>query len=168
MRNVLFIFGQLSDSDVGWLAKAGRRQRMAAGTALIREGVPVDALYIVLQGEVLVMQGQQRRQVARLGIGEVVGEMSFIDARLPSATVTAAEDSVVYAVPKARLEQELAANAAFAARFYRALAILLSDRVRNALGEVEGDPDELDANVLDNVDRAGARFDALGRQLLDA
>ena len=27
--------------------------------------------------------------------------------------------------------------------------------------------EELDDNVLDNVDRAGARFDALGRQLLD-
>jgi CRP-like cAMP-binding protein len=168
MRNVLFIFGQLSDGDVGWLAKTGRRQYARAGTALIREGVPVDALYIVLQGELLVTQGKQTRKIARLGIGEVVGEMSFIDARLPSATVTAASDSVVCAVAKARLEQELAANTAFAARFYRALATLLSDRVRKALGDVEGDPDELDSNVLDNVDRAGARFDALGRQLLDA
>ncbi len=167
MRKVLFIFGQLKDSDVNWLAKAGRRQRVEAGATLIREGVEVDTLYIVLNGELLVTQGEERRQVARLGAGEVVGEMSFIDARPPSATVTAATQAVVYAVPKARLEQELVANSAFAARFYRALAILLSDRVRKALGSQEGDPDELDANVLDNVDRAGARFDALGRQLLD-
>jgi CRP-like cAMP-binding protein len=96
----------------------------------------------------------------------VVGEMSFIDARPPSATVSAASDAVVYAVGKERLQQELEANAPFAARFYKAVATFLSDRVRMALGADSSG--ELDANVLDNLDRAGARFDALGRQLLDA
>jgi CRP/FNR family cyclic AMP-dependent transcriptional regulator len=167
VRKILFIFGQLSDADVNWLAKAGRKQRAAPGATLIREGVEVDTLYIVLQGEVLVTQGPERRQVARLGAGEVVGEMSFIDARLPSATVTAATEVVLYAVPKARLEKELTANTAFGARFYRALAIFLSDRLRSALGAHDGDSGELDANVLDNVDRAGARFDSLGKQLLE-
>jgi hypothetical protein len=45
------------------------------------------------------------------------------------------------------------------------VATFLSDRLRNAT-----DPNfdgELDDTVLDNVDRAGARFEALTRQLLD-
>jgi CRP-like cAMP-binding protein len=93
--------------------------------------------------------------------------MWVIDARPPRATVSAATASVVYAISKARLQQELEANPPFAARFYKAVATFLSDRVRQTMGQ-DPNPDELDANVLDNLDRAGARFDALGRQLLDA
>jgi CRP/FNR family cyclic AMP-dependent transcriptional regulator len=167
MRKILFIFGQLSDTDVTRLAKLGRRQRIPKGTVLIREGVPVETLYIVLQGELAVTQGPDRRQVAKLEAGEVVGEMSFIDARPPSATVSAAADAVVYAVDKARLQQELQANPLLGAHFYKAIATFLSDRVRVAMGSAADSPGELDENVLDNVDRAGARFEALGRQLMD-
>jgi CRP/FNR family cyclic AMP-dependent transcriptional regulator len=98
--------------------------------------------------------------------------MSFIDARPPSATVRALTDVVVYTVSKQRLQQGLDENIAFAARFYRAVATFLSDRVRKATAIQEGmDPDaadELDDSVLDNVDRAGARFTDLSRRLLDA
>jgi CRP/FNR family cyclic AMP-dependent transcriptional regulator len=67
-----------------------------------------------------------------------------------------------------------AGDHAFASRFYRALAILLSDRLRAterrmAYGEQEsglGDEatrlkDELDPGVLDQVSIAGERFDRL-------
>ena len=168
MRKVLFIFGQLSDNDVLWLARTGRRRRVKQGTVLIRERVPVDTLYIVLEGELDVVVGADRRRVARLLPGEVVGEMSFIDARPPSATVSAATDAVVFTIGKAKLQQGLVNDAAFAARFYKAIATFLSDRVRDATGG--DDPkakDEVDDNVLDNIDRAGARFGELGRQLLD-
>jgi CRP/FNR family transcriptional regulator, cyclic AMP receptor protein len=172
MRKVLFIFGQLTDSDVDWLAAQGKRARLPRGSVLIREGVAVDALYIVLEGELVVVREQTGREIARLGAGEIVGEMSFIDARPPSATVRALTDVVVYTVAKARLQRALNENVAFAARFYRAVATFLSDRVRKATAAEEGmDPesaDELDDAVLDNVDRAGARFSDLSRRLLDA
>jgi CRP-like cAMP-binding protein len=163
MRKVLFIFGQLTDTDVTWLAKQGRKQKVAASTVLIKEGVPVDTMYILLEGELVVMHG--KRELAKLGVGEIAGEMSFIDARPPSATVSARKASVLYAVSKRKLQEGLDQNPALAARFYKAVATFLSDRLRNAT-----DPNfdgELDDAVLDNVDRAGARFEALTRQLLD-
>jgi hypothetical protein len=41
--------------------------------------------------------------------------------------------------------------------------------VRKATAQQEdGDADELDDSVLDNLDRAGARFNDLSRRLLDA
>jgi CRP-like cAMP-binding protein len=168
MRKVLFIFGQLTDKDVAWLAGAGRRRRVARGAVLIRQGTPVDTLYVVLEGEldVVAVGGGTERRLARLQAGEVVGEMSFIDARPPSATVRAASDAILYAIPKARLQAGLDREPAFAARFYKAIATFLSDRVRRAQGE-GAEVDELDDNVLDRVDRAGARFDDLGRHLLD-
>ncbi len=165
MRKVLFIFGQLTDSDVQWLAKQGRRTRVPNSTVLIEQGVASETVYIVLEGELVVEQGSPRREIARLGGGEMAGEMSFVDARPPSATVTAVSDVVVCAIPTNTLAKELQKNLAFAARFYKAVATFLSDRLRKAT-----DPDhddELDDNVLDTVDRAGARFQSLGRQLLD-
>ncbi len=171
MRKVLYIFGQLSDSDVDWLAAQGKRSRLPRGTVLIREGVPVDTLYIVLEGEVAVVSDRSDREIARLGAGEIVGEMSFIDARPPSATVRALTEVVVYKIGKQRLQQGLDENVAFAARFYRAVAIFLSDRVRIATAAQEGidteAASELDDAVLDNVDRAGVRFSDLSRRLLD-
>jgi CRP-like cAMP-binding protein len=170
MRKVLFIFGQLLDTDVLWLAREGRRRKVKRGTVLIHERVPVDALYIVLEGELKVTIESQQRDVAHLLPGEVVGEMSFIDARPPSATVSAATDVVLYTIPKRKLQEGLDADAGFAARFYKAIATFLSDRVREA--SVGTDlpaalKNEVDDNVLDNLDRAGARFDDLGRRLLD-
>jgi len=167
MRKVLFIFGQLADVDVEWLARAGRRQRLPVGSFLIREGVPVDTLYILLEGQVSVSAAG--REVARLGAGEIVGEMSFIEKRPPSATVSTWTDVVVCAIAKDALQERLDMDVAFAARFYKAVATLLSDRLRQAT-HAQTDPraaDELDEWVLDNVDRAGARFDELGRRLLD-
>jgi CRP/FNR family cyclic AMP-dependent transcriptional regulator len=171
MRKVLFLFGQLSDADVAWLAKSGRRQRLPAGTVLIHEGVPVQTLYILLEGSLTVVQDATKREIARLGAGEVVGEMSFIDARPPSATVRAATQVVVYAIATEHLRRALEENVALAAHFYKAIATLLSDRVRKAtagqLGLDADEADELDDTVLDSVGRAGERFDELSRRLLD-
>ena len=171
MRKVLFIFGQLTDTDVDWLAKHGRRRRLPAGSTLIHAQVSVDTLYIVLEGQLSVRQRSTGKEIARLGAGEIVGEMSFVDARPPSATVASATDVVVYAISKDQLQDHLDRDVAFAARFYKAVATFLSDRVRQATALDEGDPPEsvgeLDASVLDNLDRAGARFAGFGRQLLD-
>lgn len=163
MRKVLFIFGQLTDSDVDWLAKSGRRKRVPKGSVLINQGVAVQSLYIVLEGELSVLHGRTKKELARLGSGEIAGEMSFVDSRPPSATVSAHGDAVVYHIPTRILGEALSTNPGFAARFYKAVATFLSDRLRQAT-----DPDhddELDDSVLDNVDRAGARFNSLARQV---
>jgi CRP/FNR family cyclic AMP-dependent transcriptional regulator len=76
-------------------------------------------------------------------------------------------------IDKKTLQQKLAADIAFASRFYRALAILLSDRLRAterraAYGQEQGLEDEgmrlkdeLDVGVLDQLSIAGERFDRL-------
>jgi CRP/FNR family transcriptional regulator, cyclic AMP receptor protein len=178
MRKVLYLLGQLTDADVEWLIANGARQRVAAGTVLIREGEPLSALYIVLTGTLAVtFGGPGGQQTTRLGSGEVVGEMSFIDARPPSATVTAAEDAVLLSIPRRALAAKLEADSNFAARFYRAVAIFLSHRLRDTvkrLGYGKGEvlredveyEDELDASVLSTLHLAGSRFDRVVQRLL--
>lgn len=170
MKKVLFILGELSDDDIDWLIQTGVREEVAAGTVLIYEGKPVDALYILLDGTLVVtISALEGRQIARLSSGDVVGEMSFVDARPPSATVQTLEQSLVLAVPRAALTEKLAQDIGFASRFYRALAILLSSRLRGTVRQLSDDrhpPDrEVDLLASENVTLAEARFEWLLRRL---
>lgn len=172
MKNVLFILGQLTDLDADWLATTGRKVGLAAGATVIAEGRAVDAITIVLEGQLVVSLEGAGQELGRLGPGEIVGEMSFIDAAPPSATVRASAESVVLQVPRADLSARLKSDDAFAARFYRAMAMLLSDRLRTAnsregRARAQGalEEDELDANFLDSVSVAGDRFSRMLRHL---
>lgn len=161
MRNVLFIFAGFDDGDVAWLASVGATRSLAPGAILVEQGRPVGDLFIVLQGEVEI-DVAGAGVIARRGSGEIIGEMSFVDSAPPSATVRASEPTVVFAVSKATMTARLSADTGFAARFYRALALYLADRLREATGRRrsgDGDADhELDEMVLDGIDVAGLRF----------
>ncbi len=178
MRKVLCLLGQLSDTDIEWLMAHGRKVRVPAGTTLIREGQPVDSLYVLLDGVLEVSgPGVGGDRPIRLGCGEVLGEVSFVDSRPPMATVTAGADSIVLAVPRAALKARLAEDPAFAARFYRSIAVFLAHRLRTTGRRMAYGPeepmsadveyeDELSAEVLDNLHTAGSRFDRVLRRFL--
>jgi CRP-like cAMP-binding protein len=175
MKQTLYLFGQLQDRDIDWMIRRGQKQQLAPGTTIIEEGKPLQNLYFVLEGSLGVwVKAQGDKMVARLGSGEVVGEMSFIDARPPSATVRAITRAVVLAFPRDEFAAHLEADTAFAAHFYRGVAIFLSDRLREARGqkqaggrrEEDREEDELDLNVLDNVHLAGSRFHEVLQRLL--
>jgi CRP/FNR family cyclic AMP-dependent transcriptional regulator len=175
MRKVLYIMGQLDDLDIEWMAQSGRRLSLDRGAVIIREGVEVPDLFIVLAGTVDVDVAGVGI-VARLASGEILGEMSFVDKAPPSATVRAAEPSVVLALDKKQMEKRLASDAGFAGRFYKALAIYLADRLRGMtaakssgdLKSQEIQEDELDETVLDQVSMAGIRFQHMLRTLMSA
>lgn len=181
MRKVLYLFGQLTDEDIEWMTENGEAQQVETGEVIIHQGVAVDALFILLRGRLSVsLPSLDDREIARLKAGEVVGEMSFVDARPPSATVTGMERSVVFAIPKGKLSRHLDRDLGFAARFYKALAIYLSTTVRERhamLGYGEGteltdeqmdEIDEIDPLVLDRVAIAGDRFDRLVKKVLES
>ncbi len=124
----------MSDRDFDWLLQVGKSKRVSAGTVLITEGQPTDALYIVLEGDLGVsVEALGDEEVARLGSGEVVGEMSFVDARPPSATVKAVEDAVVWSIPRSQLSTKLSQDVAFSSHFYQSIAAFLSDRLRSTV-----------------------------------
>ncbi|MGF1499061.1 MAG: cyclic nucleotide-binding domain-containing protein [Elainellaceae cyanobacterium] len=141
MQKVLFFLAELSDADLDWLISAGEKRAVPAGTVLIREAQPVDALYILLNGTLVVMvEAMGDRELAHLHSGEVVGEMSFIESRLPSATVKALEPSLVLALPRQMLTTKLEQDVGFASRFHRALAVLLSSRLRGTVRQLGDGP----------------------------
>src|SRR3954468_16876985 len=88
MRKVLYMFGLLSDIDVQWIAKTGVLKSLRDGDVVIDEGEQTDALIFILEGE-FVVSNLALGQFARMGVGEVVGEVSLVDSAPASATVTA-------------------------------------------------------------------------------
>jgi CRP/FNR family transcriptional regulator, cyclic AMP receptor protein len=172
MRKVLVILGQLTDSDVEWLASNGKRTKVLRGTELIKYGTRIDIVYIVLDGSMQVLTGRGMR-LAQVAAGDILGEMSLVDSSPTVASVLAEQDSWVLAVPKQLLVDKLKQDIGFAARFYRALALFLADRMRSTIqrmgygnseatdDQADTDADELEADVLDNVHLAGARFERM-------
>ncbi|MHC5210661.1 MAG: cyclic nucleotide-binding domain-containing protein [Planctomycetota bacterium] len=61
------------------------------GEVIIRQGDEGECMYVILEGQVRVLVGQDGRQVevATLGPGELVGEMAIFDKEVRSATVVA-------------------------------------------------------------------------------
>jgi bacteriocin-type transport-associated protein len=180
MRKVLFILSELADSDLDWMVANGTRRFFAPGDVLIREGRPIEVLYVLLDGQLAVsLAALGGREIARLHSGEILGELSFLDSRPPAATVTATEPSAALCIPRTRLTEKLGGDSAFAARFYRALGVFLASRLRRSQrrlgydqgpvldGEVEHE-DELDPALLDQVALAGARFDWMLKRLRQA
>lgn len=175
MRKALFILGMLDDSDIDWMIATGQRQRIPAKAVLIQEGQAVDYVCIVLEGTFAVrVSALGGKDIAQLRAGEVVGEMSFVDSRPPSASVVALEDSWVLSIPHSALKKRLD-NDGFAARFYRALAVFLANRLRNTTarlgyGKAAADPptelgEEIGPMALQNLAMAGARLDWMMRRL---
>lgn len=160
LTNTLFLLARLTERDVELLLAEGAHVTCPVGATLARVDEPVDALSLILDGrfEVHAPDGQKIRSMYA---GEMVGEVSFLDGRPASATVSAAEPSSVLRVPRARLQRRLDADPAFAARFYRALGTQLAFRVRDltsGAGDRPSSADLLDADTLDGADLAGRRL----------
>jgi CRP/FNR family cyclic AMP-dependent transcriptional regulator len=88
---------------------------------LIEAGVPLEQVFVVLDGEVSVQAANGSSTGAHCS-GEILGEMSLVDARPPSASAVVAVDCWLLVVDKAALRAKLASVTGFAARFYRAIA----------------------------------------------
>ncbi len=171
MRKVLYLFGQLDDQDIEWMASTGIRLKLKQDAVLISEGKPITSMYILLEGAMQAAT-EDYGVIAELSPGEVIGEISFVDSAPPTATVSAIEDCVLLELSRDVIEQRIGELPVFGRNFYKALAIFLADRMRGTVKRMgfgeEGDlqtinvmEDELDDSVLDTVSNAGARFDRM-------
>ena len=89
------------------LVDAFRVRRFTRGDLLMEQGKPSDSLLLLARGEVDVLvdaPGRERRSVAVLGPGALLGEMGMV-ARTPrSATVEARSDGIGLVAPVAEIE----------------------------------------------------------------
>lgn len=131
MQAALDLLAELTDSEVGWLLENGVERQVISGARLITEGERPDAVWFVLEGLVEVtIAALPGKVIARLGPGEVFGEIAFVEQAVASANVAALENSLLLEVPASMLADQLAGDDGFAKRFYRALTLIQSRRLR--------------------------------------
>jgi CRP-like cAMP-binding protein len=97
VEKVLFLksidlFRALPSEELAQIAEIAEEQPLAQGDTIFSEGEPGDALYLIVEGKVKVHKGE--KELVRLGVRDVFGEMAVLDSEPRSATVTAVEDSV--------------------------------------------------------------------------
>jgi CRP-like cAMP-binding protein len=93
MLAALSPFSACSRRELEKVARLSDEVRIPAGTKLIREGESGRECFVIAEGEAVVrIRGEE---VARLGPGDIVGEMSILDDRPRSATVVALEPLTV-------------------------------------------------------------------------
>ncbi len=133
----LTLLSELSDSDLDWIFAAGKRERMPPNGVVVAEGTDVGSFYLVLQGLVSVyLSAVGGKELATLGAGQTVGEMSLLEDRPAAASVKALEETELLVIPRLDLSSKLEHDPAFAARLYKALAMVTSRRLRETVGTV--------------------------------
>ncbi len=130
-------FADLGDDDLDAVLHVLEARRGAPGDVLFREGEPGNSLMIVLDGELVARvrtPSGTEEKVARLGPGEVVGEMAFIDAEPRSATVAAAESgpATVLEFTRDALGQLYASAPRVAAAIQKNVLLDVARRLRDA------------------------------------
>ena len=142
----------------GW-RRPGLRRRLGDGDVIIREGESTDSLIFVLEGELLVTT-RRLGQIARLGVGEVVGEISLVDLAPPSATITASGTGLALFLDKTKLMRKLETMKALATGSTTRSRCFLPTgfekraeaRPESAISDEAGSrQDELDIGILDRV-----------------
>jgi CRP-like cAMP-binding protein len=176
MRKAIQMFGLLDDVDIEWMAKVGSSRYVNRGTTLIQQGKQIDSLYILLEGNLSVTTGYpEPREIASLLAGEILGEISFVDSRPPVASVLAVQDAHVLELPRQAIYSRLEKDLGFAARFYRAIASFLADRLYVTVGrfgygsaQQDVDVDELSDASMDQVSLGALRFDGLMKKVTNS
>ena len=95
----------LSNADLKKVIDKGRHVRLPANWSLIWEKTPADKAYLIVDGEVSVRKGSE--EVARLGPGDVIGEMAIVGHKLRSASVVSLTPLEVIHFTKESLEELL-------------------------------------------------------------
>ena len=89
LRKVL-LFADLDDAELQIIEQVSTDIDLPAGRALMTEGVIAHEMFVILSGEVEVVQDGQ--PVAQLGPGDFVGEMALLSRNRRNSTVIATTD----------------------------------------------------------------------------
>lgn len=194
VKEALFVFGELHDSDVDWMLSAGRVEKLGAERVLLNAGRPVDALYTVLDGQLAIAttdkpcdplstcshgleemgSTQNFNPIAYISRGSLPGIISFLDFQPLPVRINAVSEALLLAIPRRQVTIKLQEDLSFAARFYKVIATQMASLLTTVVSlgtDSSGampdqfDSDELDMDSLQQVSQGAARFDWMLKQL---
>ena len=184
LRKFISLFSSLDELDISWMSNIGKVISIDENNFLISQGEKLNYIYIVLsgRGDVFINENDKDIMVGISKRGELLGETSMLVSAQQNATasVRAKTQMDVLAISRNKLFSKIRDDSDFATRFYKGIAIMLSQRSRdqlnniglnylsNNLNQIEGNNilnDELDFDLISSISKASSRFDRLCNQL---
>lgn len=92
------MFKSFSDAEIKQFAEMDHSiSEYKQGEVITKEGESSTALYLIIKGSVLVTKTRDniKIRIAKLGPGEIFGEMSFFSQKARNSDITANEDAIV-------------------------------------------------------------------------
>jgi len=133
---------KLSSLEINFLASLSKERQLTAGEPLFREGDPGDAMYVVLDGRVMISKwipGAGEEALAFLERGAYFGEMALIDNQLRSADARAHDGgAVVLAIPRHVVEGLLDIHKVSSLPLLKLLVGLICQRLRELDDKIVG------------------------------
>lgn len=125
----LDLFSLLDEDELEKINSISEEADCRKGEAIVNEGIPSESLFIIKNGCARVTK--DGRLIVILGEGSLIGELSFIDKGLPSATVVAEEDSRIIRIPISTFDNLLAEDKDMEGKLYKSFALTLCRKLRD-------------------------------------
>jgi CRP-like cAMP-binding protein len=122
----------VTQNDWMLIVDKAKRTTFKKDDVLIHAGQQHKTVYLVVKG-VARVETASKAFIARLGPGEVFGEMAFLENGVASANVTASGELEVCAIEWSALQDLFELYPHMGSRFYRSLAVNLSRRLRDVI-----------------------------------
>jgi CRP/FNR family cyclic AMP-dependent transcriptional regulator len=102
-------FSALDDRDLLQIVGVSVNLHWPTGALIFEQGMPAEALYIVLSGrvQIYVTDEGREREVATIGPGEFFGEFSLLRDETHSKCARSIEDSELMIIPKGPFQRLL-------------------------------------------------------------
>ena len=126
------MFKGLTFPEVNKIGALCKETTFETGDLIIEEDKPGEALFIIKSGKarVVKMEGKQERQLAEVGDGEHIGEMSLMDDMMTSARVIAEATTECLVLYKEDLDLLLQTDDKLHIKMLRAMICTMALRLR--------------------------------------
>lgn len=142
------LFAGIAGDDFDDLAAAFRPVEAEAGELLLLQGLPAEGLHVLLSGEAVVcraLPGQRELELARLGPGDVIGEIPLLGGGVRTASVRAVTPCSLLFLRRGDFEARLRARRPGSLELKRRLVAIACGRLRSvhravaaAMGDAAG------------------------------
>jgi len=128
------LFTGLTKRELKTVASIAHQRTYQEGEFVFRKGQPGAAMFIINSGEVNIVDHNEDASdtiIATLGKGTFFGELALLDDSPRSASVMASTTTEIYAFFRVDLDRLLTAVPQIGLNVYRALAIIIGNRLKN-------------------------------------
>jgi CRP-like cAMP-binding protein len=161
---------ELGPDNLGRLLEATTSLELPAGRSVIRDRMPVDSLYMILDGRVSISVEAEHRAIklGELGPGEWLGEVSVLSGELlASSTVTTLTPVRFLRLRHEKFEELIWKSEEISSVLLRQLVLMLADRLRKSGATLKALP-AIETVAADGADAGSAPGEGKARNWLQS